>query len=69
MRRPWPTLVAMSALLLAPMGLHAPLMAQTVPAASAQARVIVKFKADSPLLRRQALSAAAKASVEVFTSN
>jgi len=59
MRRPWPTLVAMSALLLAPMGLHAPLMAQTVPAAPAQARVIVKFKADSPLLRRQALSAAA----------
>ncbi len=59
MRRPWPTLVAMSALLLAPIGLHAPLMAQTTPAAPAQARVIVKFKADSPLLRRQALSAPA----------
>jgi serine protease len=49
----------MSALLLAPIGLHAPLMAQTVGAAPAQARVIVKFKADSTLLRRQALSATA----------
>lgn len=59
MRKNWPTLVLMSALWLAPLGLHAPLMAQTAAAAPAQARVIVKFKADSPLLRRQALSATA----------
>lgn len=69
MRRPWPTLVAMSALLLAPIGLHAPLMAQTASAAPAQARVIVKFKADSPLLRRQVLSATAASERAVSLSS
>lgn len=59
MRKNWFTLVAMSALLLAPLSMHAPLMAQTAAATPAQARVIVKFKADSSLLRRQALSATA----------
>jgi serine protease len=57
MRKPWPTCVAMSALILVPLGLHAPLMAQTAAASSAQARVIVKFKAESSLLRRQAETA------------
>jgi len=47
----------MSALLLAPIGLHAPLMAQTVPAAPAQARVIVKFKASSSLARALSVGA------------
>ncbi|GAB4551470.1 MAG: hypothetical protein Tsb007_04010 [Rhizobacter sp.] len=57
MRRPWPTLVAMSALLLAPIGLHAPLMAQTASAAPAQARVIVKFKASSSVARALSVGA------------
>jgi serine protease len=57
MRKPWPTCVAMSALILVPLGLHVPLMAQTAAASSAQARVIVKFKAESSLLRRQAETA------------
>jgi serine protease len=57
MRKPWPTLIAMSALALAPLGLHAPLLAQTAAPAPVQARVIVKFKAESTLLRRQAQSA------------
>lgn len=51
MRQPWPTLAALSLLLLAPLGLHAPLMAQTALAAPAQARVIVKFKAGSGTMR------------------
>ncbi|MEO8153356.1 MAG: S8 family serine peptidase [Rhizobacter sp.] len=55
MRKPWPTLVATTALMLSPLGLHAPLRAQT-SAPLEQARVIVKYKADSPLLQRQALS-------------
>ena len=64
MRHPLPTLAAVLALLAplswqAPMVQAAPLAATTqAPIASAaQARVIVKFKADSPLLRKQALSA------------
>ncbi|MBX3623207.1 MAG: S8 family serine peptidase [Rhizobacter sp.] len=57
MRTPWPTLVALA--LLAPLALQTPLQAQTTPAAaSAQARVIVKFKAGSELARRQVQSAA-----------
>src|SRR4051794_18759614 len=64
MRKTWPTLIATSALVLAPLGLHAPLHAQTASAAPAQARVIVKFKADSTLLRRQAQSATASSSHE-----
>jgi serine protease len=57
MRKPWPTLAAMSALLLAPLGLHVPLMAQTMPSASSSqaARVIVKLKATAA--RARALSA------------
>lgn len=51
MRKNWPTLVVMSALWLAPLGLHAPLMAQTAAAQPAQARVIVKFKAGSDVVR------------------
>ena len=63
MRHPLSTLAAVLALL-APLSWQAP-MVQAAPAATtptpiasaAQARVIVKFKADSPLLRKQALSA------------
>lgn len=61
MRKPWSTLAALA--LLAPLGLHAPTQAQSSPAASAasaaSARVIVKFKSSSPLLRRQAQATAA----------
>ena len=60
-RKPWPTFVAMSALLLASLGLQAPLMAQTTVASSAQARVIVKFKATSS--RARALSTAGETPV------
>ncbi len=56
MRKFSSTLAALSVLLLAPLGLHEPLLAQTAAPAQ-QARVIVKFKADSPLLRRQVQSA------------
>ena len=56
MRYPLLTLAAVCALL-APMTLHAPVQAAT-PTPPPQARVIVKFKADSPLLRKQALSTA-----------
>lgn len=56
MRKPWPTLVALA--LLAPLASQAPLHAQNAPsAAAAQGRVIVKLKADSALLRRQAQAA------------
>ena len=57
MRHPLLTLVALGALL-APLTLHAPLvLAATEATASAEARVIVKFKADALSLRKQALSA------------
>ncbi len=52
-------LTALCATLLAPLALHAPLVqAAPVAAAPVNARVIVKFKTDSALVRRQALSAA-----------
>ena len=62
MRQALLKLTALCATLLAPLALHMPL-AQAAPATSAaattaNARVIVKFKADSALVRRQALSAA-----------
>jgi serine protease len=53
MRTPWLTLAVMCASLLAPLSLNT--RAQSAPAANA--RVIVKYRADSPLLRAQALSA------------
>lgn len=53
MRKPWPTLAA---LVLAPLMLQSPGV-QAQEAAPVQARVIVKFKADSTLLRRQGMSA------------
>ena len=55
MRRPLPTL-AILCLLLASLAWRTP-PAQAAAAAADSARVIVKFKADSPLLREQALSA------------
>jgi serine protease len=57
MRHPLLTLAAFCALL-APLTLHAPLvLAATPDTSNAQARVIVKFKADALSLRKQALSA------------
>ncbi|HEX3140725.1 MAG TPA: S8 family serine peptidase [Rhizobacter sp.] len=65
MHKPWPTLIAMSALVLAPLGWHAPLLAQaSATVTPVQARVIVKFKAESTLLRKQAQSATATSSRE-----
>ena len=67
MRHPLLTLAAVCALL-APLTLHAPqvlaaapevtaeVIAKIVPDSAPQARVIVKFKADSPMLRKQAFS-------------
>ncbi len=55
MHRPLLTMVALCALLLAP----PPVQAQS-QAPIADGRVIVKYKAESPLLRDQALSAAAQ---------
>jgi serine protease len=61
MRHPLLTLVALGALL-APLTLHAPLvLAATEATPSAEARVIVKFKADALSLRKQALSASVSA--------
>jgi serine protease len=59
MRTSWPAVVALA--LLAPLGLHAPLQAQSTVVATPHARVVVKFKSDSTLLRQQALSAAPSA--------
>jgi serine protease len=57
MRHPLLTLAAFCALL-APLTLHAPLvLAATPDTSNAQARVIVKFKAEALSLRKQALSA------------
>ena len=58
MRRVLICVAAVAATWAAPLALRTPL-AQTAPAASANAtaRVIVKFRADSPLLRKQVLSA------------
>ena len=66
MRHPLLTVVAALALL-APLCWQAPpVHAATAPATSStvQARVIVKFKADSPLLRKQAQSAAVQHSTQ-----
>ncbi|MGY4827261.1 S8 family serine peptidase [Sphaerotilaceae bacterium SBD11-9] len=64
MRKNWPTLIAMGALALAPLGLHAPLLAQTAAAAPVQARVIVKFKESSS--RSQTLSASGAQAVPQY---
>ena len=63
MRHPLLTLAAACALL-APLTLHAPqvlaaapeVIAKIIPDSAPPARVIVKFKADSPMLRKQAFS-------------
>ena len=56
MRHPLLTLAAVCALL-APLTLHAPqVLAAALANSTPQARVIVKFKADSPMLRKQAFS-------------
>ena len=52
-------MAVLAAALLLPLSLQAPLAA--APARQAQARVIVTFKADAPLARRQALTAAGRA--------
>lgn len=61
MRSPRFVLAALA--LFAPLAVHAPLQAQAGGAAAARARVVVKFKADSPVLAReraQALSASGR---------
>jgi serine protease len=62
MRKTLLTFAALTATLLAPLAMRTPL-AQTVPAAAVTAettaRVIVKYKTDAPLARRQALAATA----------
>jgi serine protease len=58
MRHPLPTLAALC-LLLAPLALRTPPV-QAAAASPDSARVIVQFKADSPLLREQALTAGAR---------
>ena len=66
MRRILICAVAAAASWLAPLGARTPL-AQSVAAAvatDAPARVIVKFRADSPLLRKQALSAAGQQTLQ-----
>jgi serine protease len=56
MRRSWPAVAAL--VLLAPLGLHSPpLQAQSTTVTSQNARVIVKFKAGSPLLGERARAA------------
>ena len=59
MRLPLLPMAVLAAALLSPMSLQSPLAA--APAAEAQARVIVTFKADAPLARRQALKASSGA--------
>lgn len=69
MRHPLLTLAAVCALL-APMTLRAPEAQAATPAVSAAmpatARVIVKFKSDAPVLRRQALSADAETAAQTL---
>jgi len=59
MRLPLLPLAVLAAALLSPMSLQPPLAA--APAAQVQARVIVTFKPDAPLARRQALAASSRA--------
>jgi serine protease len=59
MRLPLLPMAALAAALLSPMALQAPLAAAPEP--RAQARVIVTFKVDAPLARRQALAATGRA--------
>lgn len=59
MRTSWPAAVAL--VLLAPLALHSPTQAQAVAPAAENARVIVKFKAGSPLLGERFRAASAGA--------
>ncbi|MET0335382.1 MAG: S8 family peptidase [Rhizobacter sp.] len=56
MRTSWPTVAALA--LLAPLGLHAPSQAQSATD-TPYARVVVKFKADAPVLRERAMALSA----------
>ena len=62
MPKHFPTLATLCATLLTPMLLQAPLaQAATTAAVEVTGRVIVKYKADAPIARRQALAASATA--------